>query len=108
MTAKPRRPIRILITAAVVAAALTAGALAASNGILSLTTLFSGTQIVKSVGEDGFLRIDITGSTDQERNPVVVRGDRVYFTTETCWAAHRKITAILSTYMMKAEPALPC
>ena len=83
MTAKPRRPIRILITAAVVAAALTAGALAASNGILSLTTLFSGTQIVKSVGEDGFLRIDSTGSTDQERDPVVVRGNRVYFTTET-------------------------
>ena len=37
MTAKPRRPIRILITAAVVAAALTAGALAAS-GVLSRIT----------------------------------------------------------------------
>lgn len=83
MTAKPRRPIRILVTAAVVAAALTVGALASSNGILSLTTLFSGAQIVESVGEDGYLHFDITGSTDQERNPVVVRGDRVYFTTET-------------------------
>ena len=66
MTAKPRRPIRILVTAAVVAAALTVGALASSNGILSLTTLFSGAQIVESVGEDGYLHFDITGSTDQE------------------------------------------
>ena len=44
MTAKPRRPIRILVTAAVVAAALTAGALAAS-GVLSRITFHTGATI---------------------------------------------------------------
>ena len=42
MTTKPRRPIRILVAAAAVAAALTAGALAASGALGSIPLLSGG------------------------------------------------------------------
>ena len=42
MTTKPRRPIRILVAAAAVAAALTAGALAASGALGSISLLSGG------------------------------------------------------------------
>lgn len=84
MTAKPRRPIRILITAAVVAAALTAGALAAS-GVLSRIPLLTGGQIEVSYGTrpDGSGYADISRSTDVENCPIEVRDGVVWFTTET-------------------------
>ena len=84
MTAKPRRPIRILITAAVVAAALTAGALAAS-GVLSRIPLLTGGQIEVSygTGEDGSSYGRISKSTGEESCPVEIRDGVVWFTTET-------------------------
>ena len=84
MTAKPRRPIRILITAAVVAASLTAGALAAS-GVLSRIPLLTGGQIEVSYGTrpDGSGYADISRSTDVENCPIEVRDGVVWFTTET-------------------------
>ena len=84
MTAKPRRPIRILITAAVVAATLTAGALAAS-GVLSRIPLLTGGQIEVSYGTrpDGSGYADISRSTDVENCPIEVRDGVVWFTTET-------------------------
>lgn len=84
MTAKPRRPIRILVTAAVVAAALTAGALAAS-GVLSRIPLLTGGQIEVSYGTrpDGSGYADISRSTDVENCPIEVRDGVVWFTTET-------------------------
>ena len=84
MTTKPRRPIRILVTAAVVAAALTAGALAAS-GVLSRIPLLTGGQIEVSYGTrpDGSGYADISRSTDVENCPIEVRDGVVWFTTET-------------------------
>ena len=84
MTTKPRRPIRILITAAVVAAALTAGALAAS-GVLSRIPLLTGGQIEVSygTGEDGSSYGRISKSTGEESCPVEIRDGVVWFTTET-------------------------
>ena len=84
MTAKPRRPIRILITAAVVAAALTAGALAAS-GVLSRIPLLTGGQIEVSygTGEDGSSYGRISKSTGEENCPVEIQDGVVWFTTET-------------------------
>lgn len=84
MSTKPRRPIRILITAAVVAAALTAGALAAS-GVLSRIPLLTGGQIEVSYGTrpDGSGYADISRSTDVENCPIEVRDGVVWFTTET-------------------------
>ena len=84
MTAKPRRPIRILVTAAVVAAALTAGALAAS-GVLSRIPLLTGGQIEVSygTGEDGSSYGRISKSTGKESCPVEIRDGVVWFTTET-------------------------
>ena len=84
MTAKPRRPIRILVTAAVVAAALTAGALAAS-GVLSRIPLLTGRQIEVSygTGEDGSSYGRISKSTGEESCPVEIRDGVVWFTTET-------------------------
>ena len=82
MTAKPRRPIRILITAAVVAAALTAGALAAS-GVLSRITFHTGATIEYGVNEDGTEYSTVSGTSLDESYPVEVRNDRAWFTTET-------------------------
>ena len=84
MTAKPRRPIRILVTAAVVAAALTAGALAAS-GVLSRIPLLTGGQIEVSygTGEDGSSYGRISKSTGEENCPVEIQDGVVWFTTET-------------------------
>ena len=84
MTAKPRRPIRILVTAAAVAAALTVGALAAS-GVLSRIPLLTGGQIEVAYGTrpDGSGYADISRSTDSETCPVEVRDGAVWFTTET-------------------------
>lgn len=84
MTAKPRRPIRILITAAAVAAALTVGALAAS-GVLGRIPLLTGGQIEVSYGTrpDGSGYADISRSTDVENCPIEVRDGVVWFTTET-------------------------
>ena len=82
MTAKPRRPIRILITAAVVAAALTAGALAAS-GVLSRITFHTGATIEYGVNEDGTEYSTVSGTSLDESYPVELRNDRAWFTTET-------------------------
>ena len=82
MTTKPRRPIRILITAAVVAAALTAGALAAS-GVLSRITFHTGATIEYGVNEDGTEYSTVSGTSLDESYPVEVRNDRAWFTTET-------------------------
>lgn len=82
MTAKLRRPIRILITAAVVAAALTAGALAAS-GVLSRITFHTGATIEYGVNEDGTEYSTVSGTSLDESYPVEVRNDRAWFTTET-------------------------
>ena len=82
MTAKPRRPIRILITAAVVAGALTAGALAAS-GVLSRITFHTGATIEYGVNEDGTEYSTVSGTSLDESYPVEVRNDRAWFTTET-------------------------
>ena len=82
MTAKPRRPIRILVTAAVVAAALTAGALAAS-GVLSRITFHTGATIEYGVNEDGTEYSTVSGTSLDESYPVEVRNDRAWFTTET-------------------------
>ena len=84
MTAKPRRPIRILITAAAVAAALTVGALAAS-GVLCRIPLLTGGQIEVSygTGEDGSSYGRISKSTGKESCPVEIRDGVVWFTTET-------------------------
>ena len=80
MTAKLRRPIRILITAAVVAAALTAGALAAS-GVLSRITFHTGATIEYGVNEDGTEYSTVSGTSLDESYPVEVRNDRAWFTT---------------------------
>ena len=84
MTAKPRRPIRILVTAAAVTAALTVGALAAS-GVLSRIPLLTGGQIEVAYGTrpDGSGYASISRSTDSETCPVEVRDGAVWFTTET-------------------------
>ena len=82
MTTKLRRPIRILITAAVVAAALTAGALAAS-GVLSRITFHTGATIEYGVNEDGTEYSTVSGTSLDESYPVEVRNDRAWFTTET-------------------------
>ena len=84
MTAKPRRPIRILVTAAAVTAALTVGALAAS-GVLSRIPLLTGGQIEVAYGTrpDGSGYADISRSTDVENCPIEVRDGVVRFTTET-------------------------
>ena len=82
MTAKPRRPIRILITAAVVAAALTAGALAAS-GVLSRIPLLTGGAMERGVNPDGTGYSSVSVSTDQESYPVEARDGKIWFTTET-------------------------
>ena len=82
MTAKLRRPIRILITAAVVAAALTVGALAAS-GVLSRITFHTGATIEYGVNEDGTEYSTVSGTSLDESYPVEVRNDRAWFTTET-------------------------
>ena len=84
MTTKPIRPIRILVTAAAVAAALTAGALAAS-GVLSRIPLLTGGQIEVAYGTrpDGSGYASISRSTDSETCPVEVRDGAVWFTTET-------------------------
>ena len=84
MTTKPIRPIRILVTAAAVAAALTVGALAAS-GVLSRIPLLTGGQIEVSYGTrpDGSGYADISRSTDVENCPIEVRDGVVWFTTET-------------------------
>ena len=82
MTTKLRRPIRILITAAVVAAALTARALAAS-GVLSRITFHTGATIEYGVNEDGTEYSTVSGTSLDESYPVEVRNDRAWFTTET-------------------------
>ena len=84
MTTKPIRPIRILVTAAAVAAALTVGALAAS-GVLSRIPLLTGGQIEVSygTGEDGSSYGRISKSTGEESCPVEIRDGVVWFTTET-------------------------
>ena len=82
MTAKPRRPIRILVTAAVVAAALTAGALAAS-GVLSRIPLLTGGAMERGVNPDGTGYSSVSVSTDQESYPVEARDGKIWFTTET-------------------------
>ena len=84
MTTKPRRPIRILVTAAAVAAALTVGALAAS-GVFSRIPLLTGGQIEVSygTGEDGSSYGRISKSTGEESCPVEIRDGVVWFTTET-------------------------
>ena len=82
MTAKPRRPIRILVTAAAVAAALTVGALAAS-GVLSRITFHTGATIEYGVNEDGTEYSTVSGTSLDESYPVEVRNDRAWFTTET-------------------------
>ena len=82
MTTKLRRPIRILITAAVVAAALTVGALAAS-GVLSRITFHTGATIEYGVNEDGTEYSTVSGTSLDESYPVEVRNDRAWFTTET-------------------------
>ena len=79
---KPRRPIRILITAAVVAAALTAGALAAS-GVLSRIPLLTGGAMERGVNPDGTGYSSVSVSTDQESYPVEARDGKIWFTTET-------------------------
>ena len=82
MTTKLRRPIRILITAAVVAAALTAGALAAS-GVLSRIPLLTGGAMERGVNPDGTGYSSVSVSTDQESYPVEARDGKIWFTTET-------------------------
>ena len=82
MTAKPRRPIRILVTAAVVAAALTVGALAAS-GVLSRIPLLTGGAMERGVNPDGTGYSSVSVSTDQESYPVEARDGKIWFTTET-------------------------
>lgn len=82
MTTKPIRPIRILITAAAVAAALTVGALAAS-GVLSRITFHTGATIEYGVNEDGTEYSTVSGTSLDESYPVEVRNDRAWFTTET-------------------------
>lgn len=82
MTTKPRRPIRILVTAAAVAAALTVGALAAS-GVLSRITFHTGATIEYGVNEDGTEYSTVSGTSLDESYPVEVRNDRAWFTTET-------------------------
>lgn len=82
MTTKPIRPIRILVTAAAVAAALTAGALAAS-GVLSRITFHTGATIEYGVNEDGTEYSTVSGTSLDESYPVEVRNDRAWFTTET-------------------------
>ena len=84
MTARPRRPIRILVTAAAVAAALTVGALATS-GVFSRIPLLTGGQIEVSygTGEDGSSYGRISKSTGKESCPVEIRDGVVWFTTET-------------------------
>ena len=82
MTAKPRRPIRILVTAAVVAAALTAGALAAS-GVLSRIPLLTGGAMERRVNPDGTGYSSVSVSTDQESYPGEARDGKIWFTTET-------------------------
>lgn len=82
MTTKPIRPIRILVTAAAVAAALTVGALAAS-GVLSRITFHTGATIEYGVNEDGTEYSTVSGTSLDESYPVEVRNDRAWFTTET-------------------------
>ena len=82
MTTKPIRPIRILVTAAAVATALTVGALAAS-GVLSRITFHTGATIEYGVNEDGTEYSTVSGTSLDESYPVEVRNDRAWFTTET-------------------------
>ena len=82
MTTKLRRPIRILVTAAVVAAALTVGALAAS-GVLSRIPLLTGGAMERGVNPDGTGYSSVSVSTDQESYPVEARDGKIWFTTET-------------------------
>ena len=82
MTAKPRRPVRILVTAAAVAAALTVGALAAS-GVLSRITFHTGATIEYGVNEDGTEYSTVSGTSLDESYPLEVRDGKAWFTTET-------------------------
>ena len=81
MTAKPRRPIRILVTAAAVTAALTVGALAAS-GVLERVPFLTGGWMASGVHEDGTAWSSVAVSTDQESDPVSLRDGRVLFTAQ--------------------------
>ena len=92
MTTKPRRPIRILVAAAAVAAALTAGALAASGALGSISLLsggaFTSTDSVNWNEPDAGATVapsqeNVCFPVREEPDLLTVRGGSVYFTTET-------------------------
>ena len=92
MTTKPRRPIRILVAAAAVAAALTAGALAASGALGSISLLsggaFTSTDSVNWNEPDAGATVapsqeHVCFPVREEPDLLTVRGGSVYFTTET-------------------------
>ena len=92
MTTKPRRPIRILVAAAAVAAALTAGALAASGALGSIPLLsggaFTSTDSVNWNEPDAGATVapsqeNVCFPVREEPDLLTVRGGSVYFTTET-------------------------
>ena len=92
MTTKPRRPIRILVAAAAVAAALTAGALAASGALGSIPLLsggaFTSTDSVNWNEPDAGATVapsqeHVCFPVREEPDLLTVRGGSVYFTTET-------------------------
>lgn len=92
MTTKPRRPIRILVAAAAVAAALTAGALAASGALGSIPLLsggaFTSTDSVNWNEPDAGATVapsqeHVCFPVREEPDLLTVRGGNVYFTTET-------------------------
>ena len=92
MTTKPSRPIRILVAAAAVAAALTAGALAASGALGSISLLsggaFTSTDSVNWNEPDAGATVAPSQEhgcfpVREEPDLLTVRGGSVYFTTET-------------------------
>ena len=92
MTTKPRRPIRILVAAAAVAAALTAGTLAASGALGSISLLsggaFTSTDSVNWNEPDAGATVapsqeHVCFPVREEPDLLTVRGGSVYFTTET-------------------------
>ena len=92
MTTKPRRPIRIIVAAAAVAAALTAGALAASGALGSIPLLsggaFTSTDSVNWNEPDAGATVapsqeHVCFPVREEPDLLTVRGGNVYFTTET-------------------------
>ena len=92
MTTKPRRPIRILVAAAAVAAALTAGALAASGALGAIPLLsggaFTSTDSVNWNEPDAGATVapsqeNVCFPVREEPDLLTVRGGSVYFTTET-------------------------